>query len=37
MLKAELFDPDHWASVFKNAGAKCKRFHSIDTGLFTVL
>ena len=25
MLKMELFDPDHWASVIKNAGAKCKR------------
>lgn len=24
MFKAELFDPDHWASVFKAAGAKCK-------------
>ena len=24
MLKMELFDPDHWASVIKNAGAKCK-------------
>ena len=30
MLKAELFDPDHWATVFKNAGAKCKyKQHSI--------
>ena len=24
MFKAELFDPDHWADVFKRAGAKCK-------------
>ena len=23
MFKAELFDPDHWADVFKRAGAKC--------------
>ena len=24
MFKAELFDPDHWADVFKKAGAKCE-------------
>lgn len=24
MFKAELFNPDHWASVFKQSGAKCK-------------
>ena len=24
MFKAEMFDPDHWADVFKKSGAKCK-------------
>lgn len=24
MFKAEMFDPDHWASVFKSSGAKCE-------------
>ena len=24
MFKAELFDPDVWATVIKNAGAKCE-------------
>ena len=23
MFHAEMFDPDHWASVFSKAGAKC--------------
>ena len=23
MFRAEMFDPDHWASVFSKAGAKC--------------
>ena len=30
MFKAELFDPDHWADVFKKSGAKCKE-KSINT------
>ena len=30
MFKAELWDPDAWANLFKNAGAKCKsKFHSL--------
>ena len=24
MFKAELWDPDEWASLFKEAGAKCE-------------
>ena len=24
MFKAEMFDPDQWASIFKKAGAQCK-------------
>ena len=26
MFKAEMFDPDQWASIFKKAGAQCN-FH----------
>ena len=28
MFKAELFDPDEWATLFKNAGAKCKKVNT---------
>ena len=28
MFRAEMFDPDHWASVFSKAGAKCT-VHSV--------
>ena len=24
MFKAELWDPDEWANIFKSAGAKCE-------------
>ena len=24
MFKAEMFDPDQWANIFKKAGAQCK-------------
>ena len=30
MFKAELWDPDEWANLFKNAGAKCMSiFHNL--------
>ena len=25
MFKAEMFDPDQWASIFKKAGAQCMK------------
>ena len=25
MFKAEMFDPDQWASIFKKAGAQCNQ------------
>ena len=30
MFRAEMFDPDHWASVFSKAGAKCT-VHSVHS------
>ena len=30
MFHAEMFDPDHWASVFSKAGAKCT-VHSVHS------
>ena len=37
MLKMELFDPDHWASVIKNAGAKCKKILHYIVGISILL
>ena len=29
MFKAALYDPDHWADVFKKAGAKCEELDGV--------
>ena len=29
MFKAELWDPDEWASLFKEAGAKCELQYTV--------
>ncbi len=31
-FKAELFDPDHWAQVLKQSGAKCELCTKLITG-----
>ena len=30
MFKAELWDPDEWANLFKEAGAKCELYGGVS-------
>ena len=37
MFKAELWDPDEWANLFKEAGAKCRPSPETDSSVCVVL